>query len=462
MRTLVFWSLVFGTGVTISTLSSLRAAQILALAGLVFAATALPLFVGIRRPLHHPSVIALGLVSLFTIPKALWIASNGTALRQVTFNVLRGHATISLVWGLLALAAGYLGYSLGVMFTHKPFRLPRWAIFSRPSRPSWARIRPMLLSLVVITSVALVLFVAATGFDFSPKKRFADVEGGSGARIGTIAYLWFRVALLSRIGVVTAMFWRYVAASNGNLRRARQLGWLAMGNGVVAVLTPYLADNRAGVMLVLLDVVVLTGALGSNRRRWIPIIGGGALGLAVSSSLLSARLGSSSGASTIESFVLSRDLADFSKVGVIIESGYSTTGNSLWHWLLTPLPPSYWPVRNEWVNAPDEVWTFAYGEPSRNGVPPSLPGELFSSFSWLGVFIGMFLFGVLVKKVYATGQRQLKLQSAGAVVFLVFLVRLNIFGLSSDLGTGVVKGLLEAIPLAFVLALGERRGTATR
>lgn len=461
-RVLLAWLLILGGVVIIQALQGLQAVQVLVLALLVFATAAVPLAAGVRVPVHHPSVIALGLLAMFTLPKASWIALNGTDVRQVRFDILRGHAPVSLIWGLLALAAGYLMYSLGVMFTHKPFAVPRWRLFTRPSSPAWRRSVPILVALFILTSAAMVLFVAATGFDFAPRKRFANAAGGSSQRIGTIAYLWFRLALIARIGLVASLFWRYQARLQGRERLARLLLYLAIGNGAIASLTPFLADNRAGVVLVLLDIVVINAALGQSRRRWIPLFAGSGIGVAVSASLLSARLGRTSSSSAIESFVLTRDLADFSKVGVIIESGYQTSGNSFWHWILTPLPPSYWPFDNEWLGAADRIWSEAYGLSGPNSIPPSLPGELFAAFSWIGVAVGMFIFGVLVKKTYRTAQSQLALRSAGSMVVLIFLLRFAIFGLCADFGTGIVKGLLDAIPLAAFLAIGERaarRGT---
>lgn len=455
-RVLFGWLFVIGSVVTIQALQGLQAVQILVLALIAFTTAALPLAAGVRVPVHHPSVVALGLLGMFTLPKAAWIALNGTDVRQVQFDVLRGHATVSLIWGLLALSAGYLAYSLGVMFTHKAFPVPRWRLFTRASSPSWSRSVPILLGVFSVTAAAMVLFVAATGFDFAPRKRFAGVSGGSSARVGTVAYLWFRIALLSRLGLVAALFWRFQAQLQGRDRLSRTLLYLAIGNGIVAAATPYLADNRAGVVLVLLDVIVINAALGQSRRRWIPLFAGAGVGIAVSASLLSARLGQSGSASAIESFVLTRDLADFSKVGVIIESGYQTSGNSFWHWMLTPLPASYWPVENEWIGAADKIWSQAYGLSGPNSIPPSLPGELFAAFSWIGVALGMFFFGIVAKKLYRTAQNQLTLRSAGSMVVLILLLRYTVFGLSADFGTGMVKGLLDAAPLAVFLAIGER------
>lgn len=455
-RQLFGWLALIGGIVGVQALQGLQALQILILGTLAFSTAALPLATGVRRPIHHPSVIALGLLAMFVMPKAVWIALNGTDVYEVQFITLRGHATIALIWGLLAVTLGYLSYSLGVMFTQRPFPVPRWRLFSRPSSPSWQRTIPMLVGLSVITTASMIMFTAATGFDFTPRKRFADIAGGSAARVGTVAYIWFRLALFARLGVVGALFWRFMARSQGRDRLARLLTLLAVANGIVAAATPYLADNRAGVVLVLLDATVINAALSQNRRRWISLFAGAGVAIAVSASLLSARLGNVTGPSAAESFVLTRDLADFSKVGVIIESGYSTSGASLWHWALSALPPSWSPFRNEWVASSYQIWNEAYGIPGPNSIPPSLPGELFASFSWPGVALGMFAFGVIAKKLYKTAQAQLSLQSAGSMVVLVFLLRFNIFGLTSDLGTGIVKASLDAAPLAVFLAVGER------
>lgn len=446
------WLIAIAAVAVITLLSELDSAFLPVLAGVVFFAAALPLLAPGRRPLHHPSVIFVGLVCVFVIPKAVWIAVNGVDNFAVRFGLLRGHAPVALVWGLLALIAGYFALSLGVMLTSRPMPVPQWRLFTAPSRPNWPVAQMATLAFFSISTVGLLLFWQWTGFDTSPGKRF----GGEGGRLAAIGYLWFRLALLSRMSLVAAGFWFLQARKAGLDRTARRFLIMGVISGVVALATPYLADNRAGVAMVLVDMAVLTAALGSTRRRWVGLLGGSATGFGVIAALFSNRFGVSSVGAAIDSFVLSRDLADFSKVGVIIESGFRTNGNSLWHWILTPVPQQYWPFENEWINLGLDVWDRAYQSPVNNGVPPSLAGELAASFGWFGVPIGMFLFGVLAKKVYLTVQNLLVLGAAGGIALLVFSVRFTIFSLSLDFGTGIVKGALEALPLLVIFAIGER------
>lgn len=455
--TLILWSIVLAALVAIPSWMVLETPTLLLLAAFVFVTAAVPLLGGARRPVHHPSVIALALVASFVVPKAFWIATRGVNNNLVRHNLLRDHLPIALTWGLLALIGGYFGYSLGVMIANRPFGVPRWRVFHAESRPAYTRCALLLAAIFVVSFTGLVLFLRSTGFDLTPRKRFSIV-GGQTTRVATIAYLWFRIALLARLGVIAGYFWQYRARQQGLRKTARILLWLVAANAIVALATPFFADNRAGVGLILIDVSVIVAALGSSRRRWVALIATTAVSMAVSSALLSSRLGVNQFSDIVESFVLARDLADFSKVGVIIESGFRTSGNSLWQWALMPLPPSYWPFPNQWATLGTDVWTLAYRARTINGVPPSLPGELFSAFGWLGVLGGMFLFGVLVKKVYLTTQGQLIAKTTASAACLVFLIRFNVFGLAMDFGTGVTKGLLEAVPLLIFMAMGERRG----
>lgn len=432
-------------------LSELDSTFMPVLAGVVFFAAALPLLTPGRRPLHHPSVIFVGLVCVFVIPKALWIAINGVENNPVSFGLLRGHSPVALIWGLLALVAGYFALSIGVIVTTRAMPMPNWRLFSKPSQPNWQLAKATTLAFFALSTVGILLFWQWTGFDTGPAKRF----GGEGGRLGAIGYLWFRLALLSRMSLVAAGFWWLQAKRQGLDRTANRFLLMAAISGAVALAAPYLADNRAGVAMVLVDMTVLTAALGSTRRRWVGLLGGSATGFGVIAALFSNRFGVTSVGGALDSFVLSRDLADFSKVGVILVSGFRTDGNSLWHWMLTPLPPQYWPFENEWIDLGLDVWDRAYGSPVYNGVPPSLAGELAASFGWFGIPIGMFLFGVMTKAVYLSVQRLLAIGAAGAIALLIFSVRFSIFSLSLDFGTGVVKGALEAIPLLAIFAIGE-------
>lgn len=450
---LASWLLAILAISTATLLGELESALLPVLAGAVFVAAALPLFTPGKRPLHHPSVIFVGLVCVFVIPKALWVAINGVDNFPVRFGLLRGHNPSALTWGLLALIAGYFALSLGVIVTTRPIPVPNWRLFRKPSAPNWTMAKIVTLLVFGISMIGILLFWQWTGFDTGPGKRFS----GEGGRLGAIGYLWFRMALLSRMSLVAAGFWWLQAKRDGRNRTANQFLAIAGISGVVALATPYLADNRAGVAMVLVDMAVLTAALGSTRRRWVGLLGGSATGFGVIAALFSNRFGVQTVGAALDSFVLSRDLADFSKVGVILVSGFRTDGNSLWHWLLIPLPPQYVPFENEWINLGLDVWDRAYGSPVDNGVPPSLAGELAASFGWLGIPIGMFLFGMLTKAVYLSVQNLLAIGAAGGIVLLIFSVRFSIFSLSLDFGTGVVKGALEAAPLLLIFLVGEGR-----
>ena len=86
-RQLFAWLALIGGIVLVQVLQGLQALQILVLAVIALSTAAVPLATGVRRPIHHPSVIALGLLAMFAMPKAIWIALNGTDVHQVQFNV---------------------------------------------------------------------------------------------------------------------------------------------------------------------------------------------------------------------------------------------------------------------------------------------------------------------------------------------------------------------------------------
>jgi len=424
--------------------------------GVVFAA-AFPLF-GVRRiTTYTPSVMAAGLVAFFVVPKAVLIAWIGTDHPEVAGRLLRGGSASALMTGLLISMVGFAFFSLGVITVSRAPRFGFLPVLKRPFSVGPRFARNFGTAMTFIALVAGVIFLINSGGFDGPSKRFAESDEGVNSRIFSSNYLLFRLSLLSRVTLWACVVWSERVRAAGQLRAAARLKNLAIANALIAVAITYFSDNRAGIALVIIDWVIVSQVYlprrqGSRLRYGLMALS--ALGV---STILLGQRSQRSPAEALQGMFLSRDLVDFSKIGMIAERDFRTSGHSLWHWTLGAMPDGFLVEQNAWRRLPLEVWQGAYQTPFVNGLPPSLIGELYASFRWVGVIVGMYLFGLIVKKVHLFADLELSRRTLAGPIGLMVLTRLVVFGLSSDFGVGVTKSMLDAVPLAFFLILASRR-----
>lgn len=313
----------------------------------------------------------------------------------------------------------------------------------------------MIVLTALVATFGLVMFarsidvsgLAATSLDQLSAKRFNDLSGGASSRLGSATYLWFRVASLGHVPFLLSL----VAVVRRWLPRSLATGAL-MGTFVLAAAAPVLADNRAGVALLLLDGALVRYYLGGGFqfRSAMRSIAGGLIAII---GMLSVRTGGAgrAGLSIFEQAFLGRDLMDVSKLAQVVAMPEVAPlgGQTLYGWLLAPFPEAWFASKPLWSGLGQYVWQEAYGSGGINGVHPGLFGELYLNFWWPGLVVGGLLFGMVLRWIYLSF-RPVVHNPAGAIVYVTVIVHLVFFGLSNDLGTGILSALLDALPLVVV------------
>ena len=290
-------------------------------------------------------------------------------------------------------------------------------------------------------------------------KRFNAIEGGGKNRVASQDYGYLRLAYLSHAVFIVLLAYRY------KFRRLPSplLRLLLPVSGLVAVFVPLSGNSRAGVAMLLIDILLLQIVLG-RRIRPARIVAVSTVTVVVVAWMLSVRGGveRTLGESFIRTFA-GRDLFDVGKLAHIslLEPG-TLNGQTLWGWLLFPFPEGALPFDKPlWTGLGPLVSQNAYGRGGITGVPAGLIGELYLNVGYVGVIAGSALFGVLVARIYRVILPSLSQgRVIGSVMFAVLLVRFVVFGLSNDFGTGVLSSLSDLLPILAILAFVAPRKDA--
>lgn len=414
---------------------------------------ALP-FAGSRgyTSLAHPWTVIFGLL-LHGWALRLTIAAFDVS-NSVTV-LLRGSDASILDRGLListmAIGALGVGYALTAPGTSKRASAYLTRFHRLDDKDAWRPGRmAFALTAVLLIAGAGIYLLAMSGDSFIGK-RFNDIQGGSASRLTASSYVYLRMSYLSHSAFIVLMVYKFKFGKlpNGFFRVLTVLAFVG------ALLGPLMSDSRAGVALVLIDILMLQIIL-SGRVRIGRIVATGTVGLVALATMLQLR---SETAESLSQATLSiftgRDLFDIGKTAHILQlPGGALGGETLVGWIFVLVPQSLLPFdKPMFTELGQYVWTNAYGASNASGVPAGIIGELYLNFGTGAIIVGMLGFGVILGLSYRLlafdlGERRV----IAAVLMAIGLVRLTVFGLSNDLGTGVLSSLGDMVPILLLLA----------
>jgi hypothetical protein len=215
-------------------------------------------------------------------------------------------------------------------------------------------------------------------------------------------------------------------------------------------------NSRAGVALLILDCFAIVYYL-QGRVSIELFVAGVVVGCGLLFVLMQARNQTEKPGfdMVLKKTLLSRDMLDVSKYchiinGVPKQLDYRR-GEMLYAWMAAPIPTWYWPNKPAWANQGVIISQKIFGNKSeRSGVPAGLIGELHWNFGLGGVWIGMFLAGLVYRQIFLSFF-QVQLGPTSVLLYVMFATRFILFSLANDLGTGIVKAGLDLLPIYLVL-----------
>jgi len=225
---------------------------------------------------------------------------------------------------------------------------------------------------------------------------------------------------------------------------------LLIASGFMSIFVPFFVNNRAGILLPMVDATIITYMV-TQRINWKAFfIVGGALGVLVLAGTAFRAGGSVSG--IYDQMFGGRYLIDVSKTAHIVsyyqDTGAYHYGSTLVGWIYK-LIPGLTPTSLDEANLGFYLGFNVFGY-AASGVPPGIVAETFINFSWPGVVIGMFVLGMVLKLFYV--HLGLRARTPGAVLIYALLsTRFTVFVFNNDLSTAILKSILDLIVLLALL-----------
>lgn len=388
---------------------------------------------------------------------------NYVATREQLRTSLYGLELSDIDPALIALGVGVVAMSVGyVSLPHRRVGKILAATYDKTRLGSInsRRVGPMVIGATLASALGFILFAPSVGItnvetllENPSVKRKLYIGDGSVAlgyhrwamSLASYAFVlgWYDLLasdrrLLSRrgfavaIAFLTGVVYSVVTSSRADLISIVLLGalvWLSVRRRQPGILA-----TAAGLAIALLIIVVMFGFRAAGQHRGVESV----------SEVLDARGIAAATLGSPDWFGVSKTAPVIKRVPERYDFQY---GRTLFTWAYAPVPRTIWKDKPP-VRIGSELGPPIYNHTTPTGMPPGLVGELFVNFGWLGILVGMTLFGTIVRRVDELYNNPPK---AGALPTLAYAL------LTLEIALRLPKGDVTGILLSFgqaVLTLG--------
>lgn len=401
----------------------------------------------------------LGIVHPFTLVGAMVIYSCAFKLAYLVWCDCEPIDANSLLLAGILIAFFFI---IALMVYGLAPRFPMVRILAvQPEFVNNSRIR-LLATVVGLFSVAafvvcvLQLGILSGSEAVSAKRFLGDGDAPSG-RFSTSIFLWFKLAQLSRISAILYFIY-YLRTGN---RTA--LAGVAFTATIYAGLSVAFS-NRAGILLISIDLVVVLVAFGKNisapkMLKWVAV--------AIALLMLSTELRTTDALyqkSLLAHLFGGFYFIDIYRVNLLMEhfsfgGGAFLLGQSFIGWLYLLLPGD-WELAKSYSNLGWTLGASVFGRQA-SGVPPGFIAEAFINFGWAGVAAGGAFFGWA--SCYCT-RNWYGHTVFWRLVLCMIAVRLSLTMFNHTFGSFALKLGSEVVPIILltVLAGGAKFVTNTK
>ncbi len=421
-----------------------------------------PVLLGRMHSLFEPLTFAIILLLFGTPFKLIYIIADRYNSMNIVTKLLNYEELKVFIQPMYIVTIAWLFFAVGyqLRLPGTPLSgifLPQLNVWNE-RRLNLAMFSAALLSFAMFVGLIAVTGARITNLNELSAKRFSHQSGESASRMTSSKWYLYRGAALSKFVAYFSLI---------QLLRTRR-HWLSPLGGLCAwsifqsAFLAFFMSNRAGIVLILLDCMVILYYV-SKRLPLSYALGGGLAAMSIVIPMLALRERSDNGLmGVIEKTVGGRDMLDITKTCHIINAVPTKMphryGEMLYGWLAAPIPSSAWPNKPMWAERGVYINQHIFGEKyGLSGVPPGLIAELYWSFGLIGTWLGMFLLGLFLRQLYASFLPNSDNPSS-ILIYTIIATHFILFSLGNDLGTGIVKTALDLIPVvAILLLIGGRQ-----
>lgn len=408
----------------------------------------------------HPVMLILVSLMIGTVLRSFFIVSPLEA--DTKFLMLLGHPPTVLLTGIFAIYLGFICFLIGYSFPVKP--LPDWSkkkIFH--NEISYKKLIPVALVFTIISLAVASIFFKKMGVDFSDvnsvsQKRHYQVEEGSYSALG-----YYRL-FMDIIEPIFYMFVMYFIQTKKSIWSF--LGIFTMFLGVLNMAYPFIESSRSQALYVLINAGLIIFFLkgGIPWKQLFVVIAIGSLALVIMTALREThsktRAETAVSANPLVIMVTSLNFLGVDKTSHIINGIPDKMpyqfGESLVLWLVAPVPRTMWPSKPDITYGRvigEKIYAKRDADSPGGGVPPGYIAELYLNFGYLGIVIGMFLFGVCCKLFYDAFKKVRGHSIYGMILYLLVFVPTALKLIGGDFSANIVKIFTSIIPVFIIMKL---------
>ena len=431
----------------------------IAFASLVF--VFLPVYFKRDYMIFEPHSFVLGSVVLGMFFKTFYLMVGIGRSDVVDKRLMLGLTAEVLQFGAFVLFLGLgvyaIGYLLGGLGTSKIVGV------YRNYRFPYSRAVGFSFLVIVISIVLFSLHVQAVGFSFNQlsdlsQKRFVGEGQLPGERFGQIAYIYYKLALLSKAPMYL-LFYMVYRYRQSWFSAAGLLFFVALTLNIVA---PFFVSNKAGIILPLVDLLVISFLI-SRRFNWRAMIVVAGSGVAIMAIIAAFRGGEAFAQfDTFDKIFGNRYFVEITKTAHIVNAVPDVVdyfyGKSFIAWLNMVLPQSlefdsiYFADMGFYLGS--QVFFTVH-----SGVTPGIIAESYLNFGLAGVVLCMFVVGYSLSRIH----RNLSGSMDNAVVLIIyalFVVRAPAMLFNGSLSTAILKCGLDIFTVfLFLMLVKSQRGS---
>ena len=374
--------------------------------------------------------------------------------------------TTAMIVVLVALAMFVLGYA--VRFPARP-RLDRLPLIRHDS---WhpTRLAGVAVVLVTLSIVATTLYVQQMGIgslslDTLSTKRRLVVEGAEYRFAALGYYLWG-----SKLSAY-AFYLLFTYVVTTRTRLLSPLGLLTLGLGMSSAILPIITSSRTEALLPLAYSALIWHYLRSTVRASsllliLTIAMSGVILMGSLRALSQDRIEAIGDHIGVEAVLGTRHWLDVTKTAHIVDAVPRREdfqyGRTLVSWVFAPIPRTLW-LDKPVIRSGQIIGQIIYeGQFVKTGVPPGFVAELYWNFGFVGVVIGMVVFGLGLRYLYEVFRPLLTRNRNALLLYVGLMLPFALQLLGGDLSGAVLQSATHAITMVAILAAVSTRAPAPR
>lgn len=350
----------------------------------------------------------------------------------------------------------FILFFIGYKITNTPLHLRKMTLFSMHAQWNAKRVQRIVVLFMFISILGIYLFIKSLGIE-------SLMDNISGKRYLTLDDSMYRASLgyyRLMASFIEPAFYILLLYFILGLRKLWSFsGFMLILLGLINIAFSFFNSDRTSLMFFILNIFIILNLTKKLSLRFFAsfILLAGLL-FSVVTTLRSSESNDIQvdQAGLLDPVILNRNLLDISVTANIVNSvpekmkfQYGKTFLSL---LVAPVPRNLWPEKPNITPGYDiSHQIYGFSEANTSGIPPNIIGELYLNFGLAGIFVGLFILGIFVKKIYLYFNFHRSFNRNKVILYVAAIMNITVLLFGASFNQAVLALLQAYIPIYIAL-----------